>query len=230
MQDEKYFEHRGDEISNWLKVKEEYECFDYADDDICIINFRGGEYARHKALYLSKKYWEDAVNNMLKINANFKFVVITDDTFEAKKFFPNYDVFHFSIAKDYVVIKNAHYLILANSSFAFFPAWLSKNLKYCIAPKYWAGHNVSDGYWNCGYNITKGWMYQDRDGKLSDYVACLKEFEEYQKSHPDYFRVDNKIPKKFEKENILLFIKKKIGGMLSLKTKNFINRFIKYSQ
>lgn len=230
MQDEKYFEHRKNEIKEWLKVKEEYECFDYANDNICVINFRGGEYARHKDLYLGKKYWEDAVNNMLQINTNFKFVVITDDTFEAKKFFPNYDVFHFSIAKDYVVIKNAHYLILSNSSFAWFPAWLSENLKYCIAPKYWVGHNISDGYWNCGYNITKGWMYQDQDGKLSDYATCIKEFGEYQKNHQDYFNTKNTPIKQQNDKSIFLFLKKKIGSMLSLKTKNFISRFIKISR
>ncbi|MFA6520730.1 MAG: DUF5672 family protein [Candidatus Paceibacterota bacterium] len=227
MQDEKYFEHRKNEIKEWLKVKEEYECSDYASDDICVINFRGGEYARHKDLYLSKKYWEDAISNMLQINKDFKFIVITDDPYEANKFFPDYEVFHFSIGKDYVVIKNAHYLILSNSSFAWFPAWLSPNLKYCIAPKYWAGHNVSDGYWNCGYNITKGWMYQDRNGKLSDYMTCVKEFEEYQKLHPDYFSHKNAPIKPQNHKNILAFLKKKIGSMLSLKTKNFISRFIK---
>jgi hypothetical protein len=227
MQDEKYFEHRKNEVREWLKVKDEYECYDYADDYICIINFRGGEYARHKELYLNKKYWEDAVSNMLKINKDFKFVVITDDIYEAKKFFPNYDVFHFNIAKDYIIVKNAHYLIMSNSSFAWFPAWLSINLKYCIAPKYWAGHNISDGYWGCGYNITKGWMYQDREGGLFTYESCVKEFEEYQKCHPDYFDVKNNQVRQFNNTNIFLFLKKKIGGLLSLKTKNFISRFIK---
>ncbi|MFA6251731.1 MAG: DUF5672 family protein [Candidatus Paceibacterota bacterium] len=227
MQDEKYFEHRKKEVKEWLKVKKEYECLDYADDNICVINFRGGEYARHNELYLSKKYWENAVRNMLKINKDFKFVVITDDRYEAKKFFPNYDVFHFSIAKDYVIIKNAKYLILSNSSFAWFPAWLNENLRYCVAPKYWARHNVSDGYWNCGYNITKGWIYQDREGKLSDYETCLKEFEEYQKNHSDYFSVNNNQFKQFKKQNILFLLRKKISGLLSLKTKNFISRFIK---
>lgn len=227
MQDEKYFEHRKEEIQQWLKVKQEYECYDYASDDICVINFRGGEYVRHKDLYLIQKYWENAVSNMLKVNSNFKFVVITDDTYEAKKFFPNYDVFHFNIAKDYTIVKNAHYLILSNSSFGWFPAWLSIKLKYCIAPKYWARHNVSDGYWSCGYNITKGWMYQDRDGKLSDYEMCVKEFEEYQKNHPDYFITKNNNIEHHKKFDIILFLKKEVGKLLSHRTKNFIFRFIR---
>lgn len=226
MQDEKYFEHRKDEIREWLKVKEEYECNDYANDNICVINFRGGEYARHKELYLNQKYWDDAVKNMQKINPNFKFVVITDDTHEAKKFFPTFDVFHFNIAKDYVIVKNAHYLILSNSSFAWFGAWLSPNLKYCIAPKYWARHNVSDGYWSLGQNITKGWVYQDRNGVLSDYETCVEEFASYQKAHPDYFDTKNRQVVKFKKSTIFSFLKKKICGILPLETKNFINRYI----
>ena len=77
------------------------------------------------------------------------------------------------------MVKNAHYLILSNSSFAWFPAWLSTTLKYAIAPKYWARHNVSDGYWCLGYNLTTGWMYQDRNGKLQDYDSCKKEHDQF---------------------------------------------------
>ncbi len=227
MQDEKYIEHRKNEIKEWLKVKEEYECYDYSSDDVCIINFRGGEYARHKELYLRKQYWDDAVENMRKINPNFKFVVITDDTYEAKKFFPKYEVFHFNIGKDYAIVKNAHYLILSNSSFAWFPAWLSEKLKYCIAPKYWARYNTSDGYWNCGYNITKGWMYQDRDGKLSDYDTCVREFEAYQASHPEYFHTNNTTPILLENKNFLVCLKNKISRFVPLKIRNFIARYIK---
>lgn len=227
MQDEKYFEHRKVDIKKWLAVKKEYDCFDYSNENICVINFRGGEYVRHKDLYLTQKYWNDAVNNMLKVNRNLNFVVITDDTKEAKMFFPNYEVFHFNIGKDYSIIKNAHYLILSNSSFGWFPAWLSDTLKYCIAPKYWARHNVSDGYWSLGQNITKGWMYQDRDGNLSDYDICLKEFEEYKKIHQDYFVVKNNNIRQYNQFKLISNIKKIIGSKISQKNKNRLYKFIK---
>ncbi len=187
MQDEQYIIHRKKEIKEWLKVKDEYECYDFSSDDICIINFRGTGYVQDKDFFLPKTYWQNAIKNMLKINPNFKFVVITEDVKNAKKFFPDFPVYHFSIAKDYVVIKNAHYLILSNSSFAWFPAWLSEKLKYCIAPKYWARHNISDGYWSMGYNITTGWMYQGRLGNLSDYTTCLEELNDYIKNHKEMF-------------------------------------------
>ncbi len=189
MQDERYFAHRKGEIKRWLTIKNECDCRDYADENICIINFRGGEYTRHPELFLSKRYWNDAIKNMRKINPRFRFVVITDDTSSAQRFFPEHEVFHFSIAKDYSIINNAHYLILSNSSFAWFPAWLNENLKYCIAPKYWARHNISDGYWSMGQNLTRGFMYQDRNGNLSDYDSCMSEFSEYMKNHAKWFSI-----------------------------------------
>ena len=86
-----------------------------------------------------------------------------------------------------MVIKNAKYLILSNSSFAWFPAWTSEKLKYCIAPKYWGRHNISDGYWSLGYNLTNGWMYQDRKGKLYTYDECHKELQEYMRENQSLY-------------------------------------------
>lgn len=187
MQDEQYILHRKDDIRKWLKVKEEHEFHDFSSDDICIINFRGSGYVSDKDFFLPPKYWKNAIQHMQKINPRFKFIVITEDVVTAKRFFPNFDVFHFSISKDYVIIKNAHYLILSNSSFAWFPAWLNENLKFCIAPKYWGRHNISDGFWSLGYNITKGWMYQDRKGELQDYDSCLKDLKTYMAKNEDLY-------------------------------------------
>lgn len=181
MQSENYILHRKSEIKNWLKVNENNDCYDFSDDNICIINLRGGEYVGLNSLFLTKKYWNDAINNMLNINKNLNFIVITDDVRIGELMFPNYPVYHFSIGKDYSIIKNAKYAIISNSSFAWFPLWTSDTIKYVIAPKYWARHNVSDGYWSCGYNITRNWLWMDREGKLFSYDECVLEFEEYKK-------------------------------------------------
>lgn len=203
MQDENYIIEYKNEIREWLKINDPKGIDPYVDENICIINFRGGEYARHPEVFLEKKYWQDAIVNMLKIRADLKFVVITDDEKLANEFFPDIPVPHLGIAEDYAIISRAKYLILSNSSFAWFPAWLSSDLKFCIAPKYWARHNVSDGYWSTGYNLTRGWMYQDINGMLSNYETCLREFEQYQKTHPDYFVAKSKNSNKF-----VTFIKK----------------------
>lgn len=196
MQDERYILHRREEIREWLEVNKNQACLDYANKDTCVINFRGGEYVGLSDVFLTQKYWDDAISHMRKVNPNFRFVVITDDVVTAKKFFPELEVQHFDIGKDYSIINNAYYLILSNSSFGWFPAWLNTNLKFCIAPKYWARHNVSDGYWACGYNITLGWSYLSREGELYDYETCKKELESYVKKHRLLFTTP-KIEKNF---------------------------------
>jgi len=173
--------HRKDEIRQWLKVKPEKDCYDYSDPNICIINYRGGEYASVRDFHLNGKYWEYAIKKMQTININFRFVVITDDVERASTQFPDFEVKHFDIGKDFTIIKNAHYLILSNSSFPYFATFLSNTVKYILAPKYWGRHNISDGYWACGYNIFRDHVYIDREGKLFGYDECVREFEEYKK-------------------------------------------------
>ena len=181
LQSEDYFIKRKSEIKNWLKVKPDSDCYEFSNENICVINLRGGEYRAVSDLYLTENYWSKAVDNMLKINPNFIFVVITDDVNAGKQMFPNYEVYHFNVGKDYSIIKNAHYLILSNSSFSFFPTWTSETVKYVIAPKYWARHNISDGFWSCGYNIYRDWNWMDRDGKIYSYDECISEKNKYKK-------------------------------------------------
>lgn len=173
--------HRRNEIRQWLKIKTEKDCYDYSDPNICIINYRGGEYASVTHFHLNGKYWDDAVDRMRQINPNFRFVVITDDVERASRQFPDFEVKHFDIATDFTIIKNAHYLILSNSSFPYFATLLSDTVKYILAPKYWGRYNISDGYWSCGYNIFRNHNYLDREGNLFTWEECVAEHEEYKK-------------------------------------------------
>jgi len=179
MQDERYFYHHLNDIKEWLKLKPEYDTYEYHQDDICIMNFRGGEYRRLRELYLTRDYWINAIKHMMKINPEMDFRIVTEDVSAANEMFPEIEAYHFDIAKDYAIIKNAKYLILSNSTFGCFPAFTSETVEYVIAPKYWARHNVSDGYWATGQNLYQNWMWQDREGLLFDYEQCYNEFEKY---------------------------------------------------
>lgn len=179
--------HRKEEIKQWLKVKPEKDCYNYSDLNICVINYRGGEYTYMPWVLIRHEYWMNAIDKMKSINPNMKFVVITDDVETAKKQFPDFEVYHFDIGKDFSIIKNAHYLIISNSSFPIFAIMMNENVKHVIAPKYWARHNVSDGYWSCGYNIYKNYNYLNREGNFSTYEECVEEFSEYMKQHPTYW-------------------------------------------
>lgn len=186
MQDEAYFKKYKKEIKEWLKVKPEYDCKEFSRDNLCVINIRGGEYACSPELFLRRKYWLDAMSKMREIRRDMEFVVITDDVNDAKRILPEVEAYHFDLAKDYTSIKNAHYLILSNSSFAFFPAFTSDTVKYIIAPKYWARHNVSDGYWASEQNIYEDFHYMDRDGKIFTAEECRKELAEYKRTSKKY--------------------------------------------
>lgn len=179
MQSEDYFYHRKHEIKNWLKIKPEHDCKDFISDDICVINFR--DYKGSDELYLQKSYWAMAIYHMLSLNPNMQFLVITENPEAAKEMLPELadNTYHFDLGKDYSIIKNARWLILSNSSFAYFPAFTNEEARLIIAPKYWARHNVSNGYWSCGYNIYRDFTYMDRVGKLQTYDECLREFELY---------------------------------------------------
>lgn len=179
--------HRKDEIKQWLKVKPEKDCFDYSDPNICVINYRGGEYTTMPWVLIRHEYWMNAIDKMKSINPDMQFVVITDDVETASKQFPDFQVYHFDIGKDFSIIKNAHYLIISNSSFPIFAIMMNDNIKHIIAPKYWARHNVSDGYWSCGYNIYRDYNYLDREGKFFTYEECVNEFSKYMDHHPTYW-------------------------------------------
>jgi len=195
-QAEDYIAHRKEDIRGWLRYEPKQLDIDFSDPDICVINFRGGEYKGNPKIFLRRKYWIDAVAHIESINPNVKFVVITDDPPAARRFFPRYSIRHYGIHGDYQAINTASYLIVSNSSFAFFPAWLNRRAKICVAPKYWAAHNESDGYWSCSYNITRNWLYLDREGECSSGEQCISELSDYQDLHTHMYaqkKIDDSI-------------------------------------
>jgi len=111
----------------------------------------------------------------------------------AKRLLPELqeNVYHFDVGRDYATIKNAKWLILSNSSFAYFPALTNEVANLIIAPKYWARHNVSDGYWATGCNLYRGFVYMDRQGNLQSYDECKREFELYKKQNPELYKLYN---------------------------------------
>jgi len=175
-QGEKYIEKFKNEIHGWLKIVDPQD-IEQTKEDLCVINFRGGEYRSIRQVFLPKQYWEDAREKMLDINPNMKFKVVTDDEETAEKFFDASEISHQSLRQDYIDINSAKYLIIANTSFAWFPSWLNTNLELCIAPKYWWGYNTAE-YWACGYNLTSTFVYLDRQAKLWTADQCAAELDE----------------------------------------------------
>jgi len=190
MQSEEYYLQYKDEIKEWLKVKPEYDCYEYYKDNLCIIHLRCSDYIDNPELFLRKKYWTLGMKAMKKVNPNMEFMIITNDVKEASKILPGIPAYNFDLAKDYSIIKNAKYLLLANSSFTYFPALCSENCEYILAPMYWARHNVSNGYWASEQNIYTGWHYMDRHGKVFSSDECHELLDEYKAKSKEYKRLN----------------------------------------
>jgi hypothetical protein len=121
---------------------------------------------------------------MLAINPFMVFLAITDDPELCKEYMPfDIQTLHVDVGFDFYVVNQSHWLIISNSTFGWWAAWLNKKCKKIIAPKYWARHNVSNGYWSVGESYTREFSYMDRDGKLFNYDDCLNEAIEYYKKY-----------------------------------------------
>ncbi len=136
-QGEEVWEKHIDKVREWLDV-EPIEI----DDNVCVINFRGGEYVGVPDLFLTYEYWELAMKKMLEINPFMRFEVHTDDPVAARRFFPGLEIYS-DTALNWKAIRYAKYLILSNSSFAILPAHLNDDTTV-IAPKYWARYNTKE--------------------------------------------------------------------------------------
>lgn len=135
-EDEKYWGHKLYDINRWLTVEPLS-----MGNDICVIGFRGGEYAAIPELFLPKSYWREAMDEMLKINYNMKFICVTDDPQTAALVLPEEVKITHDIGMDWRQVRNAPYLIIANSAFYVLPALLNRRAKKIIAPRYWARYN-----------------------------------------------------------------------------------------
>lgn len=190
LQAEEYFKDYTDELKDWVKVKPEYDTHEYSRENLCIINIRGGEYANSQELFISRKYWLNAIKKMKSIREDMEFMIVTEDEAAAHRVLPNIEAHHFDMITDYAVVKNAHYLICSNSSFAVVPVFTSESLKYAIAPKYWARFNTSKGYWASEQNIYSRFHYMDKRGQIYTPEECRKELEEYKKKSKIYQKTE----------------------------------------
>jgi hypothetical protein len=191
LQAEQYLFGFKNEITQWFSATTE-------SSSKCVISLRGGEYRGLKDVFLSRNYYENAMKRIAQIDPGVEFEVVTDDSSLAKEFFPDLKVtssggvkiilnrIYISpksskIGNDFAAIQRAKYLILSNSTFSWWGAYTNKNVEFVIAPKYWARHNISDGYWSQGDALTSEWTWLDREGNFSTYEQCAKELLHYRR-------------------------------------------------
>lgn len=100
-------------------------------------------------LTLPFDYYKNALELLPTASCNILF--ISDDVPFVKQHFPIPNALFAeknSEIVDFQLIMQADYLILANSSFSWWGAYLNKKAKKIIAPKYWLGFKVKEEYPN----------------------------------------------------------------------------------
>lgn len=184
---EKYIAHNKKNIEFWFSQKKinvnylnELKVF---DEDVCLIHFRGGDYNDLlPEIFLDMSFWQFSMAKMKIVSPSMKFSVITDDLDLASKFFPNLPIYCTSIVDDFTALRNAKYLIISNSTFAWWASWLNTRKQLTIAPKYWMGYNKNNGWWLPADSITNSFSYMGKDGRLMNSAECAIEFNNM---HPD---------------------------------------------
>jgi hypothetical protein len=189
-----YIEEHRNKICTWLTYDDKVN--DYASEDYCVIQLRGGDYTTGHSM-LPPQYYQMAMQHMKDNNPDIKFVIVTDDPGTASQFLPGVPIVGSAVSEekdqyqkniswykypggpvgiDYSILNTAKYAIISASTFAFWPVWTNKDLVNLIAPKYWFDWSRSDGWWRMKDGIVNDqrWLWMDQQGGLYETNTCLE--------------------------------------------------------
>jgi hypothetical protein len=160
---------RGEEdlVREWIKPEIRVKLEDA--ENTCVIHCRMGDFVLTD-VFLPYKYYLDAMREVRNLNPNVKFVVVSDQPDKAAHFLgvephisfteDEYKASHHfggDVSVDFGYLYQAHYLIIPNSSFSWWAAFLNPVKKIVVAPKFWAGYN--HGFWQTKDIETDGFTY-----------------------------------------------------------------------
>lgn len=198
------------DILNWITVKKEYSAYQ-PEPDVCLIHLRLGDFRQHQA-FLPIEYYKNAMDYIRSLKSDVFFQCVTDQKELAEEMLPGIKVVGSSLLNqkdehradhhhggpigiDFSLLMNAQYLIIPNSSFSWWAAYLNRVKKAVIAPKYWARFNIADGLWSPADIITEDFIYLDKEGKGFSPAQCQQEKTDFEKKHHHLFNTDNTLNK-----------------------------------
>ena len=199
-----YIEEHRDKICKWLTY--DNKITDYASEDYCVIQLRGGDYTTGHSM-LPPQYYQMAMQHMRENTPDIKFVIVTDDPGTAESFLPGIPVVGSAVSEekdqyqkniswykypggpvgiDYSILNTAKYAIISASTFAFWPIWTNNDLVNVIAPKYWFDWSRSDGWWRMKDGIVNDqrWLWMDQQGGLYESNTCIEHAAVYYDNQP----------------------------------------------
>jgi hypothetical protein len=149
-QTHKYFHHIKDEIvQDFLFANDVVD--PHENDGCCLIHVRGSDYCYGWAL--PQQYYLNAIEEMKKRGVS-QFKIVTDDIGLAGSYLPGIEILTdpeattsiSGLTKDLYRMTKAENLIIANSTFSWWGAYLSK-AQNVIAPDNWINYNRPEEDW-----------------------------------------------------------------------------------
>jgi len=161
-----YIRGKENKVREWLKFKALHR----TSEDTCIIHMRCGDYKNIQDVFLPLGYYQEAMEVIRKINPHVNFFVVSDEPSLAYKFLgvpsiggvgeDKHKAAHHlggDIGVDFSYLANAKYVIIPNSSFGWWAAFLNTNAEAIVAPKYWCGWKDSE--WRTGDIKSDNFLY-----------------------------------------------------------------------
>jgi Glycosyl transferase family 11 len=188
-----YLEGNEDRVRSWFTLDQVRTSWSVPPKQTCVVHVRGGDFKNLAHCTLGAKYYEDAVTFMGTKFGITKFLAVTDDPEFAATVLPKsveiisprqpgkqdkLQARHHigvDVAGDFATIVTADYLIISNSSFAWWAAFLNTKFVACIAPKYWSAHNLDLSVWSTSDIITPRFTYLDSNGRVFSAEECKEE-------------------------------------------------------
>jgi hypothetical protein len=123
----------------------------FRDNEIIAIHCRLGDYIDWgsdelggKNLTLPQSYYQNALSQIDQLE-KYKIIIVTDDLINIKNrfsFLDNKIIVSENEIIDFQILQNAHLLIISNSSFSWWAAYLNTKNAVVYAPEFWLGFKV----------------------------------------------------------------------------------------
>ena len=138
-----------------------------------VLNIRGGEYKRSKNLLLPKSYWLNTYKRLFEYHEKKNIICVTDDYKYSKYLFPDMEIISGSIEQCFSALLGCKNASVSNSSFAFFPLFLNKNINKVYAPYQWSRFNNIENVWFNPCNYYPEWNWVDFNNQIVSTEKCL---------------------------------------------------------
>lgn len=163
-QSERYFSRIKDEIGRRIRIKKQFQAeFQekygklFRDNKVLAIHCRFGDYVEWSKeglggadLTLPDSYYKNALDLIPDLES-YLVILVTDDAETCDRrtqYLKNKQIVSDTEIMDFQILLNADKLIVANSSFSWWGAYLNKKNAQVFAPEYWLGFKVKTEFPN----------------------------------------------------------------------------------